>query len=567
MDAVQYSGASQLAITQDENMQREVSMHVANFDKSVSSAVTNTRKLLNLIRDSVKKEGSEAESELATVDHFWAELERLFQLANGAKAALPKFMDRQKENMKLFHNAEMNNMMYAMQGELNVQHNKVNVENSLILDQRQSFIDYKAKTEPELQELSELQERVSRLTLDKGLLRTELSKSQEELDKAKISNEEGIKIAENLQNEVGALQASKKELSMENDSLRKTISDLQQKVVDAEQKRTDSYEQELRRLTDAVGKETQKCSGLETLVRTLKSDESPKAELEQLKILYVTQQTKYKNQASEHSRLFATHRELVCEFESLKSQVTPLKTENAGLKESLTKIEELEAANSSLEHAKESLQTSLVKMQARASKSHDDAAEAARQAEDFKNEIEDLKKKLKKADRDNEELETENNELLGKQTEYKKMAAAFNTLKSGNAKLLVTVQELERKKPTGSVDQATLDAAAKEKKALADELNAIKAEKDKLKGELAEWTELATKSYLQYKETAAEIKEVENAKLELIQRLAEAKKICDLKEKQIANLIEANKKSQANGTTESVGYWKGRYESLLAKVS
>lgn len=123
-----YNADAQLAITQNEALKEEVSKHSESFTKSVSSAVTNTRQLLSLLRESIKKDKSSSETELRTVDDLWNELERLFEATKEAKSALPKFMEKQKENMSLYHSSMMNETLGDTQEELKLQHKKVNIQ-------------------------------------------------------------------------------------------------------------------------------------------------------------------------------------------------------------------------------------------------------------------------------------------------------------------------------------------------------------------------------------------------------------------------------------------------------
>jgi hypothetical protein len=73
------SPAAELAVEQGAALKKEVEQHTARFSRAVSSAVENTRQLLNLLR--------EATPGAKEVDHLWQELEQLFEAANEAKAA------------------------------------------------------------------------------------------------------------------------------------------------------------------------------------------------------------------------------------------------------------------------------------------------------------------------------------------------------------------------------------------------------------------------------------------------------------------------------------------------
>jgi chromosome segregation ATPase len=147
-----------------------------------------------MLRDSIRKENpSSADVDLKAVDGMWTELERLLDAAQEAKTALPTFLEQQKDNMSLYHTSMVNEAFQETQDELNTQHKKVNLQHTLILEHQQAFQDYKADVEPKLNELNDLQERVSRLTLDKGLLRTELDKTQHQVEAMRADKDESAK--------------------------------------------------------------------------------------------------------------------------------------------------------------------------------------------------------------------------------------------------------------------------------------------------------------------------------------------------------------------------------------
>lgn len=158
--------AAELAVEQGAALKKEVEQHTAKFSRAVSSAVENTRQLLNLLR--------EATPGAKEVDHLWHELENLFEAASETKAALPEFMQKQRDNMSLYHSSMMNETIRETQQELNLQHKKVNTQHNLILEQQDAFQTYKAQTSAHLKDLEGLRERVSRLTLEKGNFRTEV---------------------------------------------------------------------------------------------------------------------------------------------------------------------------------------------------------------------------------------------------------------------------------------------------------------------------------------------------------------------------------------------------------
>jgi hypothetical protein len=110
-----------LAIAQGNALKEEVDKHAAQFSRTVSSAVTNTRQLLELIREAVQKDDPTA---LKPVDDLWEELELLFSAAQGTKEALPSFLEKQRNNMALYHASVINETYRDSQQELNMQHKK-----------------------------------------------------------------------------------------------------------------------------------------------------------------------------------------------------------------------------------------------------------------------------------------------------------------------------------------------------------------------------------------------------------------------------------------------------------
>lgn len=155
----------QLAIARGNALKEEVDKHTTSFSRTVSGAVTTTRRLLELVRESLQKEKT---ADLTVIDALWAELEQVFAAAADAKAAMPSFLEKQRNNMSLYHASILNDTIRETQEELNLQHKKVNIQHNLILEHQDAFQDYKAQTAEKLDLLNDLQERVSRLTLEKG---------------------------------------------------------------------------------------------------------------------------------------------------------------------------------------------------------------------------------------------------------------------------------------------------------------------------------------------------------------------------------------------------------------
>lgn len=220
--------AVELAVEQAGKLKKEVEDHTTSFSKALASAVENTRELLRLLRE------SSPNSELT--DSLWQELEKLFKAASTAKSALPEFMENQRNNMSLYHSSMMAETIQETQAELNLQHKKVNTQHDLLLEQQEAFQSYKARTNSSLKELENLQERVSRLTLEKGNFKTEVDKYKAMLEQEIASKVEDRKTTDALQTELETLVSSKKQLEVENETLRKTTTDTIGQLKSTEQK-------------------------------------------------------------------------------------------------------------------------------------------------------------------------------------------------------------------------------------------------------------------------------------------------------------------------------------------
>lgn len=289
--------AVELAVEQGTNLKKQVEDHTKKISGVVSTSVTNTHQLLTLLREATP--GSEA------VEDLWKELQQLFEAANDANKALPTFLEKQRDNMSLYHSSMMNETIRETQDELSLQHKKINTQHNLILEQQEAFQRHKAQTASKLKGLVSLQERVSRLTLEKGNFRTEVDKYKELLEQETAKQAEDLKTAEELQKELETLIFSKKQLQEENETLRKTTTDMLEQLKNTEQRVTDRFTKELEDKVEELQKETAKTASLNTLINTLKNGESTtKKELDKAKSENRLLSVKYTNQASEHATAF-----------------------------------------------------------------------------------------------------------------------------------------------------------------------------------------------------------------------------------------------------------------------
>jgi predicted nucleic acid-binding Zn-ribbon protein len=291
----------ELAYAEGMALKDDIEKHSLQFTRTVSSTVTNTHRLLELIRENNKDD----DSSLQTVDELWADLERLFEAAKGATDALPSFLEKQRNNMALYHSSQMNETYLEAQQELNMQHKKVNLQHGLILEHQQAFQDFKAKTATKLAELEELQESVSRLTLEKGNYRGEIDKYLQMLEQESATKVEDQKKLKALQTELATLNTSKQNLVAETETLRKTISGLEDEIKAAQQVAADRSAVEHQAKEDQLAKESTKIAHLNTVIEALKGDGgNSKKEVEKLKTEFRLLNDKYIRMGAEHAQAF-----------------------------------------------------------------------------------------------------------------------------------------------------------------------------------------------------------------------------------------------------------------------
>lgn len=296
------NGGAQLAAAQGRALKEEIDRYGAKFSRTVSTAVANTRQLLELVREAVNKEDPSA---LKTIDDLWTELEQLFEAAKGSKAAMAHFLEKQKSNMTLYHAAVVNETYRETQEELNMQCKKTNLQHDLILGQQEVFQDYKAQTDAKLKEIDELHEKASRLTLANGHLKGELDGHVKLQQQAQSKKEEDLKKIAALKEEIGEFATSKKQLLAEIESLRKMVDELQWKSQTTERQLTDKFVAELKEKSDLFEKETAKSSHLDKSISTMHEREnSNRVEMAKLKAENKQLIEKSANMAAEHSQAF-----------------------------------------------------------------------------------------------------------------------------------------------------------------------------------------------------------------------------------------------------------------------
>lgn len=117
----------ELANTQIMELKQQIDKHTARLSKTVSLTVSNTQSVLELLRKTINRDNA-SETELSVCDNLWRDLQLLANAAREAQKALPDFLTKQDENLRLYHNARVNTTMQELQNEVNLQHKKVNIQ-------------------------------------------------------------------------------------------------------------------------------------------------------------------------------------------------------------------------------------------------------------------------------------------------------------------------------------------------------------------------------------------------------------------------------------------------------
>lgn len=517
----------QLAFAQNEALKKEVDEHAATFTKSVNSAVANTRQLLQLLRENinVKQEDEAAKRQLTAVDELGEELERLYKTAQEAKKALPEFLEKQGDNMKLYHNSTLAETIAETQQELALQHKKIAIQSDLILEKQHAFSDYKARTDAQIKQVAELEKQVSRLTLENGLLKTELDQGHKNTLSLKSAQEDHATAAKQLQEAMQAALSAKNEMAAENEHLRASIANLRQRI--------------------------QLANGLEVQVKEMRSKETVQKHLldraSQAKAEFDALQQKYKQLSAEYSAIFTKSNEqakVVDEIIKEKDAMAIALKEATNVKSLQDDCDKLRAQ---VKHLTTSLDEATAKVGA-----------LEKQIEEVKttsqNEIDNYKGKITKLENELEELEIDHDNALADVSAYKKATAGMKAVQDENARLNAAVKEL-REKGVEPAPGAGGDLQEKVR-SLEMELAQVKPMVSKAN----DWRSLAERSYAQYKEILPVYKEAES-----IRQASAAKDI------QIAQLNEQLKKggSTSNGATggASADYWKKKYDNLLASLN
>ncbi|USP78185.1 hypothetical protein yc1106_05459 [Curvularia clavata] len=482
----QRNSDTQLAISHGMALKEEVDKHATRFSVAASTAVTNTRRLLELIREALP------DSTRAHADAMSKELEQLYVAVNDAKAALPIFLEKQRNNISLYHTSMMNRMVQDTQHELNIQHNKTNLQHSLILEHQEAFSMYKEQTDTKLKDLVALNERVSRLTLEKGNLRTEVDKYAQLLEEERSVKEGGLAKVGALQNEIEMLKDSNKQLLVEIDTLRKTKDDRSDEARGVEQETERRFAAELKSLNDKLAEQTEKMTALQTMVANLEDSERiAKLEAENAKMENKALGEKSDVQAAEHAKLFKQLNEHIKEINDLQANAALLQRQKAELQHRVDKLADVETQLAQLTKANSGLSENVSSLTSELNATRDEATKA-------KTEREALLKRVESLSKDTEHVDPDASRLVGEQAQ--KIAS-----------LEVLVQE---------------------------------------------WTDLAKRSYQEYKEILPLSKQAEQFREDLVQ-----------KEEAIKDLQEKLALAKGSQSGDEAHYWRTKYENLLESYS
>lgn len=537
---------TQLAIAQEHALKAEVEKHAAKLSRTVSAVVVNTRKLLALLHESLQKEGV---ADTKPIDGLWAELEQLVAAAGDAKAAMPVFLEKQRNNMGLYHSSMLNETIRDTQEEVDIQQKKIRIQHNLILEQQEAFQEYKAQTASKLKKLEELQERVSRLTLERGNFRTDIDSYKHLLEKEQELKAGEIEKVGALEKELGALRASKTQLLEEANALRETLRNLQEQMQLSGEQSSDKFAAELKAKADQLAEEAESNRALKNSIEAYKTTEATlKIQADNLKQQNTAIKEKYSQQAAEHAQAFSNLSEQTKKVDALISERGRLRDENDALKQTVTKLSELETQNADLSQAKSALATQIIKLSAEADAAKKEGARAKIDSEGLKRKLAELEKAIV-------DLESENKDLLAEHDDDVKMKQEMQLLKSDPIPPNPVIPDLRISSTEATGDGSRV--SDKDKSELQEMLVALEKKNTGLETALDEWTELAKRSYKQYKEMLPMYKQADQHRRDSLGK--------DSLIKELRDQLSAAKTLQSNGVSAGgdTADWKIKFATLL----
>lgn len=160
-----------------------------------------------------------------------------------------------------------------------------------------------------MKDLEDLNDRVSRLTLEKGNLRTEVESCNQLLGKERAIKDEALSKVNALQKEIETLVSSNKRLQTELDMLRKNQDDRPNQMKLIQQEVEQRFAAQLKAATDKLEDETKKTAALQATTTTLGEFERiAKLEAENVKNENKALSAKYDKQVAEHARAFTVRK-------------------------------------------------------------------------------------------------------------------------------------------------------------------------------------------------------------------------------------------------------------------
>lgn len=469
--------AAKLTIAKEYALKPEVDSHVARLSSTVSTTVANTRKLLTLVRASLQKDSV---TDTKAIDGLWAELEQLVEAASDVKAAMPVSLGKQGNHMSLYHSSMPDETIRDPQ-EVDIQPKKIHIQHDFLLEQQEAVQDDKAQTTVKLQELRELKERVSRLTLERANFRTDLDLYKQLLEKEQVTKAGEIEKISTLETEVGALRASKTQLLEEANALGNTLHDLREKIRLGQQHSNDTLELKVK--ADQLAKEVESNRTLrETIASYKATEETLKMQIGSLRQKNLAAQEKYSQQAVEHGLAFSNLREQAKKLDALSIDMDRLQEENHGLKQDVARLSKLETQNKDLSQAKSALATQIIKLSAEA-----DAAK--KEGIRVKMDCGGLKRNLVELEKTIEDLESKNSDLIAEKDKYETIKEEMQSYKSEQKKLNSVIQDVPSSAIAPAGDEYCL--GDRDRPGLQDVLIELEKKNTNLKTSLADWVELA----------------------------------------------------------------------------
>jgi len=175
----------------------------------------------------------------------------------------------------------------------------------LILQHQEAFQNHKAQTESKLKDVESLKDRTSRLTLEKGNLRTELDECLQQLEQERSQIAKYALETESVQKEFDMLVGSNKQLNDEVNTLRKKLEDVHGKQDATEQEIADRFSARLKSSADSLAKETDKIDALNAMVFQLKeAGNTARLNIDKAEKENAALQAKYNIQSAEHGKAF-----------------------------------------------------------------------------------------------------------------------------------------------------------------------------------------------------------------------------------------------------------------------